>query len=134
MKMDSGTIIFLLKGGHLNMVERKEKGTWPHPPLVLEELIDELTKYLQTTKWFPHKWVERKNGELIDDVAVIEKVTDTKVIYRARAASPSNLTIITAQTEKTFGSVRDAAEYYIKNVLNLPGDLDSWQVIEKKNL
>jgi hypothetical protein len=131
IKMDSETIIYLLKGGRLNMEERKERGIWPHPPLLLQNIVDELFNYLQTHKWFPHEWVERKNGELIDDVAVIEKVNDKKVIYRARAASPYDLTIVTAKTEKTFKSVRVAAEYYLRNVLNLPGDLDSWKVVEK---
>ena len=128
--MDSETIIYLLKGGHLNMEQRKEKGIWPHPPLLINDLINELVNYFQTHKWFPHEWVERKDGELIDDVAVLEKVNDKKVIYRSRAASPYDLTIITEKTEKKFKSIRKASEYYLRNVLYLPGTLDSWKVIE----
>ncbi len=128
--MDSETIIFLLKGGHLNVEERKEKGIWPHPPLILSDLVDELVKYIKTHKWFPYEWVERKNGELIDDVSVIEKVNDKKFVYRSRAASPYDLTIITAKIEKKFKSPTKAAEYYLRNELRLPGDLDSWKVVE----
>ena len=112
------------------MEQRKEKGIWPHPPLLINDLINELVNYFQTHKWFPHEWVERKDGELIDDVAVLEKVNDKKVIYRSRAASPYDLTIITEKTEKKFKSIRKASEYYLRNVLYLPGTLDSWKVIE----
>jgi hypothetical protein len=104
--MDSETIIYLLKGGHLSMQERTERGIWPHPPLLFRDLADELVKYLETNKWFPHEWVERKNGELIDNVSVIEK------------------------TEETFHSATEAAEHYLKNALHLPGSLDKWKVVD----
>ena len=113
------------------MEERFEKNIWPHPPLMLGDLINELVNYFKTNQWFPHEWVERKNGELIDDTVVIEKINENKFVYRARAADPINLKRITAKTEKVFNSAREVSEYYIRHVLNLPGDLDGWKVIEK---
>ena len=128
--MNSETKFFLLKGGHQNMEERKEKNIWSHPPLKIVDLTNEIVEYLKKNNWFPHEWIERKNGETIDDVSVIEKSEKNNYIYRSRAASPYDLTIITMQTEKTFNYPEEAAEYYVRNVLHLPGDLDSYKVIE----
>ena len=127
--MDSEIIIHLLKGGHINIQEREEMGIWPHPPLLFKDLVDELVKYLETNKWFPHEWVERRNGEIIDNVAVIEKIDDRKFIYRSRAANPHDITIIAANTEETLTSAAAVAEHYLRNALHLPGRLDKWKVV-----
>jgi len=128
--MDPEVIIHLLKGGHIKIQEREEMGIWPHPPLLFRDLVNELVKYLETNKWFPHEWVERKNGELIDDVEVIEKIDDRKFIYRSRVANPRDITIIATKTEETFTSATAVAEHYLRNALQLPGRLDKWKVVE----
>ena len=47
--MDKDILTFLLKGGHINVPDRKAKGIWPHPPLkymdVRSHLVDLLKKY-----------------------------------------------------------------------------------------
>jgi hypothetical protein len=129
--MDSEVIIYLLKGGHIHIQEREEMGIWPHPPLLLRDLIDELVKYLESNTWFPQEWVERNDGEIIDDVEVIEKVTDNKFIYRSRAANPRDITVIAKRTEEVFGSPAKVAEHYLRNALHLPGRLDKWKVVDE---
>jgi hypothetical protein len=128
--MDSEVILYLLKGGHIHTQEREEMGIWPHPPLLFRDLLDELVKYLETNKWFPVEWVERNNGEIIDNVAVIEKINDQKFIYRSREANPRDITIVASKTEETFVSAKAVAEYYLKNALHLPGRLDKWKVVD----
>ena len=112
------------------MQERQEMGIWPHPPLLFKDLLNELVKYIETNKWFPHEWVERRNGEIIDDVAVIEKIDDKKFIYRSRSHNPRDITILATKAEEIFTSAAKAAEYYLKNVLHLPGNLDKWKVVD----
>jgi hypothetical protein len=129
--MDSEVIIYLLKGGHIGTQEREVMGIWPHPPLLFKDLLDELVKYIETDKWFPREWVERKNGELIDNVVVIEKINDRKFIYRSRTANPYDITMIASRTEETFNSATAVAEHYLKNALHLPGRLDKWKVVDK---
>jgi hypothetical protein len=128
--MDSEVIIYLLKGGHIDIQEREEMGIWPHPPLLFRDLVDELVKYLETHKWFPQEWVERRNGEIIDNLEVIEKIDDQNFVYRSRIADPYDMTIIAAKSEKLFNSPTEVAEHYLKNALHLPGRLDKWKVIE----
>ena len=128
--MDSEVIIYLLKGGHINIQEREEMGIWPHPPLLFRDLVDELVKYLETHKWFPQEWVERRNGEIIDNIEVIEKIDDQKFIYRSRAANPRDITIIASKSEKIFYSATEVVEHFLRNALHLPGRLDKWKVIE----
>jgi hypothetical protein len=128
--MDSEVIIYLLKGGHIHTQEREVMGIWPHPPLLFKDLVNELVQYLETNKWFPREWVERRNGELIDNVTVIEKIDDRKFIYRSRTANPYDITIIASRTEEAFNSATAVAEHYLKNALHLPGRLDKWKVID----
>ena len=129
--MDFEIIIHLLKGKHIGIQEREEMGIWPHPPLLFSDLVDELVKYLETDKWFPHEWVERRNGEIIDNVAVIEKIDDQRFIYRSRAANPRDITTIASKTQETFTSAAAVAEHYLRNALHLPGRLDKWKVVDK---
>ena len=64
--MDKETLLFLLKGGHMDMTTRIEKGLWPHPPLRLKECIETICEYLETNKYFPIPWVEKKDGDTYD--------------------------------------------------------------------
>jgi hypothetical protein len=128
--VDSEVIIYLLKGGHIHTQEREEMGIWPHPPLLFRDLVNELVKYLETNRWFPKEWVERKNGQIIDNAEVIEKIDDQRFIYRSRAANPRDITLIAARTEETFNTAAAVAEHYLKNALHLPGRLDKWKVID----
>jgi hypothetical protein len=123
-------LLFLLKGGHIDMQVRIEKGIWPHPSLKLKECIIAIVNALNQDKCFPYPWINRKDGEFIDDVGALEKIDETKFIYRYREASPSNLREISVNKERVFITAQAAAEYYVRNILRLPGDLDGWKVIE----
>jgi hypothetical protein len=129
--MDSEVIIYLLKGGHIHIQEREEMGIWPHPPLPFKDLVNELVKYLETNRWFPHEWVERRNGEIIDSVTVIEKINDQKFIYRSRSANPRDITVMASKAQETFNSAAAVAEHYLRNALHLPGRLDKWKVVDE---
>lgn len=128
--MDYATMIFLLKGGHIDMPSRIKKKIWPHPPLRLKECIKAVTAYLETNKYFPAPWVEKKDGELIGDSVTIERKEKNQFIYRYCYSDPINLFKISESGKKIFKTSQEATEYYLRNVLYLPGDLDGWQVIE----
>lgn len=128
--MNQNDLLFLLKGGHVNMPARIEKGIWPHPPLNLKDCIAVIVKVLEKDKYFPSVWIDRQEGELIDDVVSIEKINDEKFFYYYREANPRNLRKISTYKEKIFKTGQDAAEYYLRNILRLPGDLDGWKVVE----
>ena len=130
--MNSKDIIYLLRGGHYNMEERLQKKIWPHEPLLFRNLIYEVAMILRKEKVFPHHWVKKENGELIDDVVVIEMIEKDKFIYKSRVANQSNLLCIGEQSERVFNSAEEAAESYLRSALNLPGDLDGWKVIDNR--
>lgn len=128
--MDNETLLFLLKGGHMDMPTRIEKRLWPHPPLRIKQCVSVIMSALNNTSCFPSCWVERKNGELIDDFSCIEKTTDNKFIYHYREASPYNLKLISVNEQKKFNTAEEAIKYYLHHELHLPGDLDGWKVEE----
>lgn len=128
--MDTESLDYLLRGGHYNMPDRIARGIWPHAPLKMGDLVAHIVASLDREPWFPRAWVPRANGEIIDDVMVIEKQTANRFVVRSRRASVYDLRQIGEQSEKTFGNGKEAARHYLKWELNLPGDLDSWKVIE----
>jgi hypothetical protein len=127
--MDSETLTFLLRGGHLNMPERIERGLWPHPPLKFSDVVRRLIKVLESEKWFPHEWKPAGSGEPIYEGGVIEHQSSSKYIYRAQRSYADNSHQVAEQGEIVFTSAEDAARYYLKWDLHLLGDLDGWKVV-----
>ncbi len=127
--MDADTLTFLLRGGHLNMPERIERGLWPHPPIKLADVVRQLVSILETDQWFPRKWKPAVPGELVWEGGVIERLSPTAYVYRCQRPHPIHPTVLAASTELTFTSPEEAARYYLQWDLHLPGDLDSWKVV-----
>ncbi len=127
--MDAETLAFLLRGGHLSLPERTERGLWPHPPLRLAVLEQALAKIIEAGRWFPRPWEPAAPGQPVWEGGVIEHAGPGKYIYRTQRHHPLDPTLLAEQTEKTFRSARKAAAFYLKWDLHLPGDLDGWQVI-----
>jgi hypothetical protein len=47
LKVDNETLLFLLKGGHLNMPDRIARGLWPHAPLSFDTVANYLAIVLE---------------------------------------------------------------------------------------
>jgi len=71
--MDSETLTFLLRGGHLSMPERIERGLWPHPALKFSDVVRHLAQVLESETWFPREWKPAIPGESIWEGGVIER-------------------------------------------------------------
>src|SRR5438105_1843699 len=126
--MDSETLTFLLRGGHLNMPERIERGLWPHPPLKLSDVVRHLAQVLKSENCFPREWKPAVACKSIWEGGVIERKARCIYIYRAPRHHPINPNVLAEQTKKMFLWPKSAARYYVKWDLNLPGDLDGWKV------
>ena len=127
--MDSATLTALLRGEHLDMPERIKRGAWPHSSLKLSDLVTHLAKVLESERWFPREWKRSNPGESIWEGGVIERQSPSCYVYRVQRHQSINPLVLAQQTEKVFFSSRDAARYYLKWDLNLPGDLDGWTVV-----
>lgn len=128
--MDPEILTVLVRGGHINMPDRIEQGFWPHPPIKLSLVEHHLAGILRTERWFPHEWHPHKEGQAVHEGGVIERKDPSKYIYRAARAWPTNPFAIAEVTEKAFSNPEEAAAYYLKWDLHLPGDLDGWKVVE----
>jgi hypothetical protein len=127
--MDENTLLFLLRGGHLSMSDRIEKGLWPHPPLKYSDVVECVTKAVELETWFPLEW-KPIEGKSIREGGIIERLSSSKYIYRSYRHQAINPTILAEQSEIVFKSSQAVVRYYLKWDLHLPGDLDGWQVTD----
>lgn len=128
MEMPPDILTMLLRGGHLNVEERKAKGLWPNENLCYSEVRDHLSAIIKKEEWFPREMPTHKDGDLVYEGTVIQRVSPTKYICHSRRPSVYDLSAMAEDSQKEFRSARDAAEFYLKWELNLPGRLDSWPV------
>lgn len=128
--MDPDTLTLLLRGGHINMPDRIAGGLWPHPPLRFSEVLDHLGRLLEENKWFPREWHQHKDGDPVDERATIERLDTGGYVYRSARAYATQPSVLAETGEHVFPRARDAAGYFLKWDLHLPGDLDGWRVIE----
>jgi hypothetical protein len=118
----------LLAGRHFNIEERVTRGAWPHEPLRFCDLVAHLATVLAARRWFPRPWIERPADWPVGDRTVVENQGGHRYVVRFERSGPSmNLA---EAGERVFLTARDAAEFYLRAELNLPGDLDSWKVVE----
>jgi hypothetical protein len=128
MKMPPDVLTFLLRGGHLNVEERKKQGLWPNEKLRFSEVLDHLANVIQNEDWFPRNLPDHKPGDLVYEGTVIQRVSPSRFICHSRRPSVYDLRAIAEDSRKEFRNARDAAEFYLKWEFNLPGRLDSWIV------
>ena len=126
--MPPDILTFLLRGGHLNVDERKAKGLWPNERLSYSEVVEHLSSLLEQEIWFPRIMPEHKPGEMVYEGTVIQRVSPSLFVCQSRRPSVYNLRTIAEESRTEFHSAKDAAEFYLKWELNLPGRLDSWIV------
>ena len=110
------------------MPERIERGLWPHPPLKFPDIVRHLANVLESEKWFPREWKPAVPGEAVWEGGVIERQSSSRYIYRAQRSYAHNSHLVAEQGEKIFTSPEDAARWYLKWNLQLPGNLDGWKV------
>ena len=63
----------LLRGEHINMPDRVERGLWPHPPLGFSEVLAHLAKLLNQHRWFPCEWQPHREGDPVHEGGTIER-------------------------------------------------------------
>ena len=126
--MDQNTLTEVLSGRHLTMEERARRGVWPHPPLRFREPAPHLATLLASERWFPRPWLERRPDEAVGDRTVIERQGPAHYVVRFEGSGPAmNLA---ESGEKVFDNAQEAAAFYLREELDLPGDLDGWRVVE----
>ena len=128
--MDSETLTFLLRGGHISMPDRIKRGLWPHSPLRFCDVVEQLVSVLENERWFPVAWHPHTQGRAVYEGGVIERKSPKKYIYRTARSLAVNPFALAQVTEKVFASLTGAARHYLKWDMHLPGDLDGWKVVE----
>ena len=129
--MDSETLLFLLKGGHLSVPDRIARGAWPHAPLPLDYITDYLAIVLeQGDASFPYRWEPHRPGQLVREGGTIERQGVDRYVYRTNAHHPTSPTTLSETAETVFSNARAAAVHYLTWDLHLPGDLDGWKVVK----
>lgn len=128
MKMPSEILTRLLKGGHINVVERKKLGLSSVDVLKYEDVLRHLEEILSNGGWFPF---DPNKGNLsatvTEGIFIYKKQSDSYecTVKRSRA---ENSNVVTEEKKMIFKSAGEAAAYYLKWELSLPGKLDSFRV------
>lgn len=128
MNMPPDILTFLLRGGHLNVEERKAKGLWPNESLRYSDVLDHLAGLIQTEEWFPRIMPEHKPGDLVYEGTVVHRVSPSRFVCHSRRPSVYDLRAVAEEAQKEFSTAREASEFYLKWELSLSGRLDSWLV------
>ncbi len=128
MQMPPDVLTMLLRGGHLNVPERKARGLWPAEPLAYSEVLDHLAGVLEREEWFPHPLPDHKPGDFVFEGIILRRLSPSRYDCHMQRPSVYNPYVVAEQSRRKFKSSRAAAEFYLKWELNLPGNLDSWIV------
>src|SRR5258707_2274111 len=112
MKMPPDILTFLLRGGHLNVEERKAKGLWPNERLRYPDVLNHLSVVVQQEEWFPKTMPEQKPGELVYEGTVIQRVSASRFICHSRRPSAYDLCTVVEESQKEFRNARDPAKFY----------------------
>ena len=125
MTMPPDILTFLLRGGHLNVEERKAKGLSPSERLRYSEVLDHLAAVIEQEEWFPRVIPMQQPIDLYYDGIIIQKISRNHFVchgcrvLRVRGGHPTH----------ECRRARDAAAFYLKWELGIPpGTLDSWIV------
>jgi len=121
--------IQIASGRHFSMPERIEMGLWPHPPIPFEWLSAALAAELMRMRFFP---ADSGEGGRAQESLVIER-EGARFVGRSVVLSPLNPNVVEKNVERTFGSAREAAQWYLKWQLGiapetLPARFDGWTV------
>jgi hypothetical protein len=120
VKMSPDVLTFLLRGGHLNVDERKAKGLWPNELLSYSEVLDHLAAVIEKEEWFPRVMPKHEPGEFVFEGILIQRINSHRFICHSGSWGK--------ESTRECKSARDAADVYLKQEFNLPGRLDSWIV------
>jgi hypothetical protein len=126
--MDSETLTEILSGRHLNLEERAERGVWPHASLQYDDVLSHLTKVITERQWFPRSLPTTERPPWVADFVIIERRKADEFLVHFQSAGPSAQTVA-EQGIHRFSRPEEAAAFYLKWALNLPGDLDGWTVV-----
>jgi hypothetical protein len=108
--------------------ERKARGLWPHEKLCYSEVLDHLAGVIQQEEWFPQRIPDHKPGDLVYEGTVIQRISPSRFVCHSRRPSVYDFHSIAEDSQQQFDNAKDAAEFYLKWELKLPGRLDGWIV------
>lgn len=130
MKMPLEILTRLLKGEHFNVEKRKELGLWPSETLNYTYVLKHLSKIIEQCDWFPFEIELNGSNETVYEGIIIHHESDDSYRCYAKRALANAPNIKAEESEYVFKTAKEAAEYYLKWALNLPGRLDGWPVVK----
>jgi hypothetical protein len=128
MHMSHEILTLLLRGGHLDTARRVALGLLPLEILRYAEVRRHLVRLILQAEWFPRPLEEHVAGEAVDEHIIVQRLAGHRFACHARRAAPLDPTALVEEAHPVFHSARRAADFYLRWELNLPGDLDGWEV------
>ncbi len=117
----------LLKGKHIDVKERAQKGAPVTAILKYGDILRVLKDMINESRIFPFDF---NDSEYTNYEGIVIERKDEKFLCHSQRMHPTNPGEIVEKITKEFDNIDEAANYYLKWALNLPGDLDGYKVIE----
>ncbi len=128
MKMPPEILTGLLEGGHFDASEQEVLGLLPIETLKYAEVRNHLEGILATREWFPAPSSVATPGEPIHEGITIHRIASKEFTCYAQRTYAIDPSVLAEKSSYRCRSAREAADYYLKWELNLPGRLDGWTV------
>jgi hypothetical protein len=123
MRLPSSMICRLLAGEHLFPQEREQFGITSTTQICLDDLERFLANEINHANRFPPETKQDSLSPLYEGIKVT-KVSEDKFVCTTRRALANNPSEIAEQAETVFNNAKDAAKFFLKWELYLPGRLD----------
>ena len=122
MQIPSSVIYRLLLGEHISIQERRKFGITPLTRIRLSDLVQFLAKEITKAKRFPPE-TEDNLCPTYEGI-IITQVSESRFICISKRTLADNPNVIAEQAENSFTDTKDAANFFLKWELCLPGRLD----------
>ena len=123
MQLPSSVIYRLLLGEHIYPQEREKLGINQTTKIKFNDLVSFLANEIKNTNRFPPV-TQKESLSPVYEGKVITKITGNKFICFSKRTYADNPDIIAENAETIFNNAEEAAKFFLKWDLCLPGRLD----------
>jgi len=123
MQLPPSVIYRLLLGEHIYPEERKQLGITPTTKIKINDLVTFLASEINRTNRFPPE-ANKDSLSPTHEGVIVTKTSEKRFVCLSKRTLAGNPMVIAEQAETVFRNAQEAATFFLKWALCLPGRLD----------